>query len=177
MTRAAAFISSFLFTLFTSVLARSTVFEDQNATRNLETTVQSATLENGKRPPVFSLPDSTGRAVSLRSVLGRERLLIAFSPTAADLEATRKDRAQFLERDLTLMAISSAKVPSSIAPILNLRDADGGVAAQYGSKGRTLVYLVGKDGTIKRAWERMPKLSDVYALIDAMPMRKGELRR
>jgi peroxiredoxin len=158
------------------------MLEDQNAATNpgtnkLEIVVQTLPLENGKRPPVFALPDSTGRAVSLRSVLGRERLLIAFSAATADLEAVRKDRAAFLERDLTLIAVSTAKVPSSIAPILNLRDADGSVAALYGSSGKTLVYLVGKDGTVKRVWERMPKLSDVYALIDAMPMRKGELRR
>jgi peroxiredoxin len=177
MTRAVTFITSFLFTLFTTALARSTVFEDQSAAKNLEVPVQTATLENGKRPPVFSLPDSTGRPVSLRSVLGRERLLIAFSPTSSDLEAVRRDRGQFLERDLTLIAISSAKVSSSVAPVLNLRDADGQLAALYGSSGKTLVYLIGKDGTIKRVWERIPKLSDVYALIDAMPMRKGELRR
>jgi peroxiredoxin len=153
------------------------MFEDHNATTNLQTIVKAATLENGKQPPAFSLPDSTGQLISLRSVLGRERLLIAFSPTPADLEATRKDRARFLERDLTLIAISPVKVSSSIAPILNLRDEDGRVAALYGSGGQTLVYLIGKDGTIKRAWQRMPKLGNVYALIDAMPMRKGELRR
>ena len=136
-----------------------------------------AALEKGGRPPEFSLPDSTGRVVSLRSVLGRERLLIAFAPKTADLEAVRRDRGAFLERDLTLISIMSAGVPSSIAPILNLRDADGKVAGTYGSSGKTLVYLVGKDGTTKAVWDSMPKLRDVYALIDAMPMRRGELRR
>lgn len=41
------------------------------------------------------------------------------------------------------------------------------------------VTLIGKDGTIKRRWQReSSKLPDaVFALIDSMPMRQREMRR
>ena len=149
--------------------------QNQNALR--ETELRGSPVEIGKRPPDFTLPDRAGRDISLNSVLGSQRLLIAFAPNTADLEAALQARAAFLERDLTLIAISNERVSLSVAPVLHVRDLDGRVAATYGSAGKTLVYLVGKDGTVKRVWERMPKWSDVYALIDAMPMRRRESRR
>ena len=141
-------------------------------TRMLET----MQLKLGQRPPEFALTDSAGKRFELAAVLGKNRLLIAFSPFSSDLESVKRDAAKFLERDLLLLSIGSAKPPSSIAPIISLRNQDRGVAKAYGSSGSTLVYLVGKDGTVKAVWSRVPKLSEVYALIDAMPMRRAGQR-
>ncbi len=137
--------------------------------------LENAPVKLGQRPPDFALSDSANRRVELRSLLGNNRLLIAFSPTSSDLESVKRDAAKFRERDLLLLSIS-AKPPSSIAPIISLRDQDGGVAKAYGSSEATLVYLIGKDGTVKAVWSRVPKLTDVYALIDAMPMRRAGQR-
>ena len=141
-------------------------------TRMLET----MPLKLGQRPPEFALTDSAGRRVELHSLLGKNRLLIAFSPTSSDLELVKREAVRFLERDLLLLAIDTAKPATSAAPIIGLRDSDGSVTKVYGSSGATLVYLVGKDGTVKAIWSRVPKLSDVYALIDAMPMRRAGQR-
>lgn len=138
--------------------------------------LEGAALKLGQRPSEFALTDSANRRVALRSLLGKNRLLIVFSPSSSDLETARRDAAKFLDRDLLLIAIGSAKPIVSAAPIIGLRDADGSVAKAYGSSGATLVYLVGKDGTIKAVWSRVPKLTDVYALIDAMPMRRAGQR-
>jgi Domain of unknown function (DUF4174) len=41
--------------------------------------------------------------------------------------------------------------------------------------GQFAVLLVGKDGGLKARYDRMPALNELYALIDAMPMRRSEL--
>jgi len=43
--------------------------------------------------------------------------------------------------------------------------------------GRSHVSLIGLDGEIKRVWEDAVSNDDLFALIDAMPMRAEELRR
>lgn len=137
--------------------------------------LEGAALKLGQRPPEFALSDNTNHRVELRSLLGKNRLLIAFTPTSSDLETVRRDAAKFLERDLLLLSISP-KPPVSAAPIIALSDPEGGIATAYGSSGATLVYLIGKDGTVKAMWSRVPKMTEVYALIDAMPMRRAGQR-
>ena len=138
--------------------------------------LENAALKIGQRPPEFALNDSANRRVELRSVLIKNRLLIAFSPTSSDLETARRDAAKFAARDLLLIAIGSPKPPVSAVPFIALRDPDGNITKAYGSSGATLVYLIGKDGTVKAVWSSLPKLSDIYALIDAMPMRRAGQR-
>ena len=138
--------------------------------------LNGAALKIGQRPPEFALNDSANRRVALRSLLGKNRLLIAFSPTSSEVETVKRDAAKFLERDLLLLSIGSAKPAVSTAPIIGLRDADGSVTKAYGSSNATLVYLIGKDGTVKAIWSSVPKLTEVYALIDAMPMRRAGQR-
>lgn len=138
--------------------------------------LESTPLKLGQRPPEFALIDSANRRVELRSKLGKNRLLIAFAPTSSDLETVGRDAVRFAERDLLLLAIGSAKPNASAAPIIGLRDPDGRITKMYGSSDKALVYLIGKDGTIKAVWRSLPKLTEVYALIDAMPMRRAGQR-
>ncbi len=137
--------------------------------------LEGTALKLGQRPPEFALSDSANRRVELRSLLGKNRLLIAFSPISSDVEIVKRDAAKFLERDLLLLSISLEPLVSA-APMIGLRDPDGGIAKAYGSSNATLVYLIGKDGTVKAVWSRVPKLTEVYALIDAMPMRRAGQR-
>lgn len=138
--------------------------------------LEGAALKLGQRPPEFALSDNTNHRVELRSLLGKNRLLIAFTPTSSELETVRRDAAKFAARDLLLIAIGGAKPPVSAAPMIALSDPEGGIAKAYGSRGATLVYLIGKDGTVKAMWSRVPKMTEVYALIDAMPMRRAGQR-
>ena len=39
------------------------------------------------------------------------------------------------------------------------------------------ILLIGKDGGVKASYSEVPELSEVFGLIDAMPMRRDEMRR
>jgi hypothetical protein len=45
------------------------------------------------------------------------------------------------------------------------------------SRGEFAVILMGKDGGIKLRRQSQTKLTDIFALIDAMPMRREEMRQ
>lgn len=38
------------------------------------------------------------------------------------------------------------------------------------------VVLVGKDGGVKKQWTRLVTIKEIFALIDAMPMRRSEMK-
>ena len=37
--------------------------------------------------------------------------------------------------------------------------------------------LIGKDGTVKKRWDKLPPVEEVFSLIDTMPMRQREMRQ
>ena len=39
------------------------------------------------------------------------------------------------------------------------------------------VLLIGKDGGVKATWNRLINTNELFALIDAMPMRKSEMKK
>ena len=44
-------------------------------------------------------------------------------------------------------------------------------------KGKFSLLLIGKDGTLKNRYASVTPMSNINSLIDAMPMRKAEMRR
>ncbi len=44
------------------------------------------------------------------------------------------------------------------------------------SQDATMILLIGKDGGVKARWSQEVKPAEVYALIDAMPMRRQEIQ-
>ncbi len=135
----------------------------------------------GSRPPVFTLPDGAGRLISLQSFLGPRRIVLLFGPSAAYLKAVEAESAQFEDRDLTVLAIlpPDAAMPagSSVGFIHTLRDTDGRVAQEYSATdGKPAFYLIGKDGHIAVARHGYPANKELFGIIDAMPMRRREMR-
>lgn len=64
------------------------------------------------------------------------------------------------ERDLLVLPVDSADLRTQL---------DVG-------PGSTIVLLVGKDGGVKERWDDQVDPQTVFALIDAMPMRRSEMR-
>lgn len=145
-------------------------------------------LSQGRRPPLFALPDRGGHLVSLQPLLGRKRIVILAIPAGPLLQGTAflRDalarRADFDARDLVVLALVPPKTALAktfdLSPIRLLSDSDGQVARAYGgSLGTPAFYLIGKDGGIKMARRTFPSMRELLGTVDAMPMRREEARR
>lgn len=81
------------------------------------------------------------------------------------MKSQQIDWAGYEERHITIVEIKHTKLPDSRI---------GGIA-QCNNK-REYV-LIGKDQTRKKRWDEYPTNDDLYATIDAMPMRRVEMRQ
>ena len=113
----------------------------------------------------------------------KNRLLFLFAPERSDSLfsdlrneiVAQKNRVQ--DRDLVVFEILESG-PS----FMNTTRLDVQMAATLRrefdvSPGRFIVILVGKDGGVKLKRNTHIKLNDIFALIDAMPMRQQEMRQ
>ncbi len=106
-----------------------------------------------------------------------DRLLLVFAPDAAssDLAAQRRDAAAaaaaYAERDIVVVEVVGDAVRGAADPAADLR------RRFHAPPGRFRAVLVGKDGHVALA-SPTPLTADRLApVIDAMPMRRDELRR
>ena len=138
----------------------------------------SGLLPERSLPPAFSLPDRNGHDVKLQTFLHSRRIVLLFNPGAAYLTEFERNHAFCEERDITVIAI----VPSGTAdarspyqtPDVVMIDAQAVVAHLYGAPvGLPAFYLIGKDGHIAMARHTFPTLRELFATIDAMPMRRA----
>ena len=119
----------------------------------------------------------------LKEYRWENRLLVVFaeqSTTSAyqvlitDIDRLRDD---FDDRDMVLISLFEKE--TSIAAD---RSIDKDIADQLRQKfevkpGSYRVFLIGKDGGIKRKGGSEVSLQDLFGLIDTMPMRRNEMRR
>jgi len=110
------------------------------------------------------------------------RVLLVLTPRLDDpraialREALARRACQARERDLVLMQIPAAgpaslesePLPSQEATQIRDRFRHGDSPFQ--------VLLLGKDGGVKQRENHVPDLDAMFALIDAMPMRRSEMR-
>ena len=140
-----------------------------------------ALLAEDSRPPDFTLPDSAGRPVRLGNFLGRKRIVLAFRPRAVYLDDVLAVHEKFEARDLIVIAVGTPteglEGKPSETPVYVLTDRTGATLRAYGAEGHApTFYLVGKDGTIKMARRGYPDDQELFGTIDAMPMRRQEMR-
>ena len=138
------------------------------------------------RPPLFTLPDSTGHPVALHDFLGSHRIILLFVPASEEatgirfLQHVQEQRDRFRERDLVVLTIvSSPHIFAAHAyekPIVLLHDPDNRIADLYGAASQISFYVIGKDGGIKMARHDYPTNQELFGLIDTMPMRRQEMR-
>ena len=112
----------------------------------------------------------------------KHRILLVFAPTLGDERALILDQqlnaraCDLVERDLLV-----ARVPTSGHARIGASALAPTAAAQL-RRGHSVdrdefaVVLIGKDGSEKLRTTEVPVLDEVFALIDAMPMRIAEKR-
>ena len=109
----------------------------------------------------------------------RRRLFLIFAPSA-EHEGFKQMRAQtrtpkFGARDLDLVEVTGGEVRVNRQPV-TAPTADELRRAYKVARGTLAVRLVGKDGTVKLARAGAVPITEVYELIDTMPMRQQEMR-
>ena len=124
--------------------------------------------------PDFGWRDASGEARSLHGLRDRFRVAVLFARdeqiVTAWQKTTRERAGEFAERDMISVIVGP------FAPLASLRDEDGSIARGFGVEGdATAFFLIGKDGTVKRAWNEVPVASALWAQIDSMPMRQREM--
>ncbi|GAB4463057.1 MAG: hypothetical protein OHK0029_31070 [Armatimonadaceae bacterium] len=144
-------------------------------------------LKEGQRLPEFMLPMVSGKKYDYGSLAWKRRVLAlvwAINPGRGDnsrewLRKAREQQEELRERDITVLMLAAEpdrapELNDLPEPFVVLRDEGGKVGAELG--GAPAFYLIGKDRGIKRAERVYPPLDAVYREIDAMPMRRREMR-
>jgi hypothetical protein len=107
------------------------------------------------------------------------RLFLIFAPSAehAGFKQMRSQTRtpKFGARDLDLVEVTGDEVRVNRDPVA-APSADELRRAYRVARGTLAVRLVGKDGSVKLARAGAVPMSEVYALIDSMPMRREEIR-
>jgi Domain of unknown function (DUF4174) len=110
----------------------------------------------------------------------QNRILLVFAPDA-DSALYRRQQEMLLvaerglnERDMVIIfvirdTVSTKGRPAAAVVAVDLRDAYGVLPHEF------RVVLIGKDGDVKLRQEEPISMADLFALIDAMPMRKQEI--
>jgi hypothetical protein len=144
----------------------------------------------GQPAPDFDLVGAG--AASVRGLRDRARVVIVFAPAgrAQGIQGMKWNaQRRFLgqpgaaaglaERDVVVVAVSDGK-ETWAGGLKIARPADGTAAAVraiYGiGEGQFLAVLVGKDGEVKRASTQPFQPAQLFAIIDAMPGRKQEMK-
>lgn len=83
----------------------------------------------------------------------------------------------FVQQQLQLLNRVPDEVKERSVEIIVL-EKDSHLCRKYGVKpGQFTVILIGKDGTEKYRTNKLLKPVELFAIIDAMPMRKAEMRK
>ena len=117
------------------------------------------------------ISEAQGYEDPLARYRGTSRVLVILASDQNDPNLTRQRdlntqaRAGFLERDLVIVELvgsqsGTAAVRERLSP----------------SQGAFRVVLVGKDGRVKQTSEHPIRPEELFATIDAMPMRQREMR-
>ncbi len=144
-------------------------------------------LNENSRPLAFTLPDTRDNPVSLDTFLRHKRIVLLALPAGPALQGTeflraaRLHQAELDDHDLVVLALvppqSALSKTFDIPPTHMLQDADAKIAHAYGgSSGTPAFYLIGKDGGFKMERRTFPSLRELFGAIDAMPMRREEMR-
>jgi monofunctional biosynthetic peptidoglycan transglycosylase len=120
-------------------------------------------------------------AFTLGKYRWKHRVLVISAPDQEDAAlATMRDAVastpvEFADRDMVLVTLLDSG--ASVAGEQQLTDAETAAArAALGIQAGTFALrLVGKDGSVKFSRASPAAMAEIYALIDTMPMRQGEM--
>lgn len=141
-------------------------------------------IEVGKAPPAFSLPDTTGKTISLKDFKGQD-VILYFYPKD-DTPGCTKEACGFRDAWATLKARGVAVIgvspdkPESHQkfaskyelPFILLSDEDKAMMTSYGAYGEKLMYgkktqgvirstlWIGADGKVRKHWPRIQSAAE-----------------
>lgn len=132
---------------------------------------------------IGSSRNSLAKSLNLSQFQWKNRLLFLFAPSRDHPlfkklhQSLLSQKAEVADRDLIIFEILESG-PSR----MNTNDLDPQTAHSLRKKfdtplGEFTVILVGKDGGVKLKRQSQTQLTDIFALIDSMPMRQEEMRR
>ena len=109
----------------------------------------------------------------------RPLIVLAPHPDAALVRAQRlalgRDRHERLTHDMVWIEVLGSEVTINGTPVAGVRAAD--LRRRYGIAHEDVwVLLVGKDGGVKLRRSEPISADELFATIDAMPMRRREIR-
>jgi hypothetical protein len=120
-------------------------------------------------------------AADLTRYRWRHRLLLIFSPASQTpafqklVDQLQQQREGVADRDLMVFSLVSDGPSRAGEAVLNRQEAEN-LRWRFRVKADEFrVVLIGKDGTVKLS-ESAVNLSDIFALIDSMPMRQQEMQ-
>lgn len=125
---------------------------------------------------------TAGAAESLDDYRWKHRLLLVFGETSdsTDMlefrEMLRAARCELEVRDLLTGWLFADEPPRIGNDRIDDRQAQAIRGMARPAASGVTVVLVGKDGGVKSRYAGAPSLTDVFALIDGMPMRRAETR-
>jgi len=124
-----------------------------------------------------------GSAVDLRQYQWKNRILLVFAPTQGEPlfqalhESVAARRADVEDRDLVVFEVLENGPSFQDGEILDPAEART-LRERFRVPGWVFsVILVGKDGGVKLERQDRTSLEEIFAVIDAMPMRQQEMRR
>jgi len=112
-------------------------------------------------------------------ILGYNRIVILCN---GSWTSQKIDRAKFSERDIAMVEINDeaatfvAKSTGGEFNFTPLADAENLIRRATCSENKEFV-LIGKDTGVKQRWQKTLPLNELYEAIDAMPMRRFEMRQ
>ncbi len=130
----------------------------------------------------LALPHGPAQGADLTSYRWQHRLLLAFATHPSDTDFTlfaeslsaRRDAVQ--DRDLVVGQIFK-RGPSQLGERSLPSEEAQSLRRRFGIRSaKFTVVLIGKDGGVKMVHEGRVDLEAIFARIDAMPMRRQEMR-
>jgi hypothetical protein len=112
----------------------------------------------------------------LNEFLWKNRILVVSGD--ATFKSKQKDILDqatdgIIDRDMVILGFDKQEEPYNKWKDTKLDQ----ISKEFNLKSDDRVILFGKDGTIKAKWSEPVSFKEVFELIDAMPMRKAEMRR
>ncbi len=120
-------------------------------------------------------------AADLSKYRWRHRLLLIFSPSSQTpafqklVDHLQQQREGVADRDLVVFSLINDVQSRVEEAVLNRQEAETLRRQFRVGADEFRVVLIGKDGTVKLS-EPAVNLSDIFALIDSMPMRQQEMQ-
>ena len=113
--------------------------------------------------------------------LWKSRVLVVSAPTQDDIDLVELQtelasmREEFADRDMVLVTLLDTGTSAAGGRELTTAETTNARASLGIQSGHFALRLIGKDGSVKLSTESIVSMTEIFALIDTMPMRQREM--